>query len=140
MILGTITSTNANGILLKIDGEDTATTKRYTFLSPYYPTANDRVLVEEVGDQYVILGKIVTARADGGRAQYATTAGSASSATNATVAGTVTHVHNWIQTTTPTTSTDAGIQFRTDVQNVFSASKVQWRAVSGSSYGSWKDL
>ena len=59
MILGTVTAyTNNQGVKVRIDGESEATTKRYMWLSSYHPIVNDRVLIENVGDEYVILGKV----------------------------------------------------------------------------------
>lgn len=139
-VLGRLYSGNAQGVQLTIDGETEPTTKRYTFLGSYLPTAGDRVLIAEVGDEYIVIDKILTERAQGGRVYYAQVAGSTSSATNAQVAGTVNHVHNWIITTAPTTSTDAGVEFRTDASYPPNATKLQWRAVSSSTKGSWHDL
>lgn len=59
MILGTVAEYVAgDGISIIIDGEDTSTEKKYTFLASYSPQVNDRILIEEVGDSYVVLGKI----------------------------------------------------------------------------------
>lgn len=59
MILGTVKSnTSGSGVTVQIDGESSATTKKYTYLSSYTPAVNDRVLIAEVGGSYVILGKI----------------------------------------------------------------------------------
>jgi len=59
MILGTVHSVTHNeGITLLIDGETTPTTKKYMWLSPYYPEAGDRVLIEEISGSYVILGRV----------------------------------------------------------------------------------
>ena len=59
MILGTVkTITSGSGVTVQIDGESSATTKKYTYLSSYTPAVNDRVLITEVGGSYVILGKI----------------------------------------------------------------------------------
>lgn len=41
------------------DGETTATTKQYPYLSPYAPTAGDRVLLARVAGSYVIIGKVI---------------------------------------------------------------------------------
>lgn len=41
------------------DGETTATTKQYPYLSPYAPTAGDRVLLAKVAGSYLILGKVI---------------------------------------------------------------------------------
>lgn len=59
VILGTVKSnTSGSGVTVQIDGESSATTKKYTYLSSYSPAVNDRVLIAEVGGSYVILGKI----------------------------------------------------------------------------------
>lgn len=59
MRIGTIKSnTSGSGVTVQIDGESSATTKKYTYLSSYTPAVNDRVLIAEVGGSYVILGKI----------------------------------------------------------------------------------
>ena len=59
MMLGTISSwSNNSGARITIDGENAATVKPYLWLSPYRPSVGDRVLIEEVGGQYVILGKL----------------------------------------------------------------------------------
>lgn len=46
------------GVRLILDGENNPTTKYYTFITTYYPIPNDRVLIEEFGDTYVVLGKV----------------------------------------------------------------------------------
>lgn len=59
MILGTVTERiNGQGARIVIDGEETATEKPYMWLSSYFPRVGDRVLIEEVSGQYVILGKV----------------------------------------------------------------------------------
>ena len=71
LMLGTITGyTNGQGATVRIDGETTATTKKYMWLSSYRPLTNDRVLIAEVGDQYVILGKVTTDTAASALAFY----------------------------------------------------------------------
>ena len=75
MILGTISTVDAdNGLQLIIDGEDDPTTKKYTYMASYVPTANDRVLVEEVGGSYVIMGKVISEVVESGIAREATNA------------------------------------------------------------------
>ena len=88
MILGTISAIDDdNGLQLIIDGEDTPTTKKYTYMSSYVPTANDRVLIEEISGSYVIMGKVISDVASSGIARQATTAasctGNAATATTA---------------------------------------------------------
>ena len=84
MILGTISAVDdTNGLQLIIDGEDTATTKKYTYMASYVPTANDRVLVEEISGSYVIMGKIISDYNNSGVARTAETATNATNATNA---------------------------------------------------------
>lgn len=59
MILGTIASYNADqGVTLIIDGEESPTEKEYKFISSYQPQVDDRVLIEEVGESYVVLGAL----------------------------------------------------------------------------------
>jgi len=41
------------------DGESSASTKTYPYLSSYTPTANDRVLLAIVGKGWIILGEII---------------------------------------------------------------------------------
>ena len=87
MILGTISSVDSsNGLKLIIDGEDDPTTKKYTYVSSYVPAANDRVLIEEIGGSYVIIGKVIKDYNSSGVARTAETATSAVNATNATTA------------------------------------------------------
>ena len=82
MILGTISAVdNDNGLQLIIDGEDTPTTKKYTYMSSYVPQANDRVLIEEISGSYVIMGKVISDITDSGKAR---TADNATNAVNAT--------------------------------------------------------
>lgn len=92
-ILGTISGTSTTGITLTIDGETTPTTKKYTFCSAYLPNGGDRVLIAEVGDEYVVIDKIMLDRQQGGRVFYAQNAGSASSASSATSATSATVSH-----------------------------------------------
>ena len=89
MILGTISAVdNTDGLQLIIDGEDVATTKKYTYMASYVPVANDRVLIEEVGGSYVIMGKVISDVASSGIARSAQTAVNATNAENATNATT----------------------------------------------------
>ena len=91
MILGTISAVdNSNGLQLIIDGEDVATTKKYTYMASYVPAANDRVLVEEVGGSYVIMGKVISDVASSGIARQAESATTAETATTATTAASAT--------------------------------------------------
>lgn len=63
MILGTVnTANNGQGVTVIVDGEESATTKKYMWLSSYYPMPGDRVLIEEIGGSYVILGKVTNNR------------------------------------------------------------------------------
>lgn len=87
MILGTISAVdNDNGLQLIIDGEDDPTTKKYTYMASYVPTANDRVLIEEVGGSYVIMGKVISDMASSGIARQADNATNAVNAQNAQTA------------------------------------------------------
>lgn len=59
MMLGTVKWwETGKGVSVIIDGEESRTSKEYLWLASYRPMANDRVLIEEVGGQYVILGKV----------------------------------------------------------------------------------
>ena len=85
MILGTISAVDSDyGLQLIIDGEDEPTTKKYTYMSSYVPTANDRVLIEEISGSYVIMGKVISDVASSGIARTAQTAVSAQTADSAT--------------------------------------------------------
>lgn len=84
MILGTISAVDAdNGLQLIIDGEDLPTTKKYTYMASYVPTANDRVLIEEISGSYVIMGKVISDYDSSGVARTAENATNATNATNA---------------------------------------------------------
>lgn len=84
MILGTISAVDEEvGLQLIIDGEDEATTKKYTYMASYVPAEGDRVLIEEVGGSYVIIGKIITETSNSGIANFATNAANAQNAQNA---------------------------------------------------------
>ena len=84
MILGKISAVDdANGLQLIIDGEYEPTTKKYTYMASYVPEADDRVLIEEIGGSYVIIGKIINDTASSGIARTAQTAVNATNATNA---------------------------------------------------------
>lgn len=87
MILGTISAVDSdNGLQLIIDGEDTPTTKKYTYMASYVPTANDRVLIEEISGSYVIMGKVISEVSDSGIARQAASANTADTATTAETA------------------------------------------------------
>lgn len=58
MILGKITEANEASAKVQIDGEEHSTEKSYTCLSSYTPVLDDRVLIEQIGDSYAILGKL----------------------------------------------------------------------------------
>ncbi len=58
MMLGIVASVTVNGLTIIIDGETSATEKSYRYLSSYTPTVGDRILIVQVGDSYVVLGKI----------------------------------------------------------------------------------
>lgn len=114
MILGKISSVDSTtGVKIIIDGEDTATTKKYSYLASYTPTAGDRVLIEEINGSYVILGKlctrvdqsgIVRQAANATNANHATSADSATNATNATKAQTAVTATNATNATNATTA------------------------------------
>ena len=84
MILGTISTVDDdNGLTLIIDGEEEATTKMYHYLASYVPHADDRVAVEEIGDSYLIIGKVICSSSESGEVAYADRAGEADHATSA---------------------------------------------------------
>ena len=86
MILGTISAVdNDNGLQLIIDGEDSPTTKKYTYMASYVPAANDRVLIEEISGSYVIMGKVISDKSSSGIARTAETAQSATTADSSSV-------------------------------------------------------
>lgn len=85
MILGTVHARDNNeGLQIIIDGEDEATEKKYHYLASYVPAAGDRVLIEEIGDSYVVIGKVIDQYSSSGQARHASSADSATNATNAT--------------------------------------------------------
>lgn len=89
MILGKISAVDdTNGLQLIIDGEDEPTTKKYTYMASYVPEADDRVLIEEIGGSYVIIGKIISDTASSGIARTAQNAVNATNAVNASNAET----------------------------------------------------
>lgn len=108
MILGTISAVDADdGLQLIIDGEDIPTTKKYTYMSSYVPTADDRVLIEEIGGSYVIIGKVISDVASSGIARVAETATNAVNATNAENATNATNANNAENATNATNATNA---------------------------------
>ena len=89
MKLGTVDSIdNTNGLSILLDGEISSTIKKYKYLASYIPAVNDRVLIEECGKSYVVLGKINDSYAASGQVQHAA---SADSATHAASADSATH-------------------------------------------------
>ena len=101
MILGTISAIdNDNGVQLIIDGEDSPTTKKYTYMASYVPAANDRVIIEEIGGSYVLMGKVISDFASSGMARVAQTAVNATSADTATSAQTADTATNATNATT----------------------------------------
>lgn len=57
--LGTIPAGYTSGRpTIQFDGESSASTRTYPYLSSYTPTASDRVLVAMVGHSGVVLGKV----------------------------------------------------------------------------------
>ena len=59
--LGTIPATYVGGGARPTvihDGEIVPSTKAYTYLTPYVPAANDKVLLGRVGHTWVVLGKV----------------------------------------------------------------------------------
>lgn len=58
--LGTIPAGYISGKpTVQFDGENTVSTKKYSYLSSYTPAANDKVLLARVGNGWVIIGKIL---------------------------------------------------------------------------------
>lgn len=85
MKLGTISAvTNTQGITILVDGEDAATTKKYSYLASYTPTVGDRVIFDEIGGSYVIIGKLCTDINESGIARYCETCGTATTALSCT--------------------------------------------------------
>jgi hypothetical protein len=106
MLLGKVQARdNTEGLQIIIDGEDEPTTKKYHYLASYVPSAGDRILIEEIGDSYVVLGKVIDQYSSSGIVRKATNADnatnadkadkatSASSATNATNATNATYTN-----------------------------------------------
>ncbi len=150
MILGTIgTYTAGSGVTLTIDGEETPTTKDYKFLSSYSPVAGDRVLIEEIGNSYVVLGKL-TESAGGDSYELSRSATDYATVqlvdSGGNVISTVTvdrptealGVKNWY--TTGVTGSAYSIEFRTNAASYSAATQIQWRARSGANRGAWKTL
>lgn len=109
MILGTISAVDDNnGLQLIIDGEDTATTKKYTYMASYVPAVNDRVLIEEISGSYVIMGKVISDKDLSGVARTAETATTAASCTgNAASATTAESCTGNAATATKATTADS---------------------------------
>lgn len=77
MILGTVHARDdTEGLQIIIDGEEEATEKKYHYLASYVPAAGDRVLIEEIGDSYVVIGKVIDQYASSGQARHASSADS----------------------------------------------------------------
>lgn len=95
MILGTVQARDDwEGLSLVIDGEDEPTTKKYHYLQSYVPRAGDRVLIADVGDSYVVIGRIISFYSNAGKARTAESADSADTATTATRATNATNATN----------------------------------------------
>ncbi len=108
MILGKVQARDNNaGLQIVIDGEDEPTTKKYHYLASYVPAAGDRVLIEEIGDSYVVIGKVIDTYSDSGIARRASTASSADSATNANHATTASSATSATSATNATNATNA---------------------------------
>jgi hypothetical protein len=87
MILGKVQARdNTEGLQIIIDGEEEPTTKKYHYIASYVPSAGDRILIEEIGDSYVVIGKVIDNYANAGIARTASTANTAGSADEATKA------------------------------------------------------
>lgn len=58
--LGKVPGTYSSGRpTIIFDGETTASTRTYPYLSSYVPAANDRVLLIGAGNTWVVLGKVI---------------------------------------------------------------------------------
>lgn len=58
-VLGTIPADYVSGRpRIQFDGESSASTKTYPYLSSYTPAANDRVLLGQAGHGWVVLGEV----------------------------------------------------------------------------------
>ena len=122
MILGTVQAVdNTNGLSILFDSETEATTKDYKYLASYVPAVGDRVLIEQISGTYVIIGKIISTKANAGQAAHAT------SATTATTANSVNNNYG---------SNAADIYFRTTTASASTAT-LQYRY--GTS-GAWKNV
>lgn len=122
MILGTVQAVdNTNGLSILLDSETEATTKDYKYLASYVPAVGDRVLIEQISGSYVIIGKIISTKANAGKAAHAT------SATTATTANSVNNNYG---------SNAADIYFRTTTASASTAT-LQYRY--GTS-GAWKNV
>lgn len=111
MILGVIKNVDeTNGLKVLIDGETSTSTKKYSYLASYVPAVNDRVVIEEIGGSYVIIGKIVTEYEQSGivrqaeNAEYADSAAYASQAQNAQNAVNAANAENAANATNATTA------------------------------------
>lgn len=57
--LGNVAPNYVSGkVAIKFDGQDAASSKLFSKLSSYTPTAGDRVIMANVGNTYIILGKV----------------------------------------------------------------------------------
>ena len=122
MILGTVQAVdNTSGLSILLDSETEATTKDYKYLASYVPAVGDRVLIEQISGTYVIIGKIISSKANAGQAAHAT------SATTATTANRVNNNYS---------STAADIYFRTTTASASTAT-LQYRYGNN---GAWKDV
>lgn len=58
--LGTIPGTYASGRpTVQFDGESSASTQTYPYLSSYTPAADDRVVLLRVGAAWLVMGKVI---------------------------------------------------------------------------------
>lgn len=123
-LFGTIANPYVNGSLkLILDGEDTPTTKTYTFLNDYSPLADDRVLILSVNGTYVVMGKITNISAQSGHKIVTSLRIRGSVGFFDTSPQTKTTVQAPLNLTMPTTSPASyssswGGQVRTDMNNL----------------------
>lgn len=59
--LGTVAADYTSGLpAVLMDGDETASGKKYAHLASYTPAANERVLLLKAGSTWVIAGKIIS--------------------------------------------------------------------------------
>lgn len=95
MKIGVIqTIDQSNGLTILFDGETDPTVKKFKYLNSYYPKLNDKVIVDEVGGSFVILGAITDDYSTTATAKKAETATTSTTATNATYSDALNNKYN----------------------------------------------